>query len=303
MDMPISEAPARSPWQRGVAVAKTVLLWIGGVLFLLTAGGHQLQFPESKAFIGLVVAGLALLPPSRAILSRLISLTPSRAALIVLLIGGIGLVMMGMDDGKKKDAEAQAKGYASQFDVTRAQSLGFASPADLAAHDAKLKAEADAAALKAKAEADAAVLKAKAEADAAAARAAADAAEAKRKQDEQAERERIAAAEAERKKDADCKTDLQCWGDKHSIKASFACRPYVERLAKYQFEWTDGWLDTKFSRFRWKNKAKGQVTYVGDKIKFQNGFGAWQYATYTCDYDPVADVVLNMDAAPGRMPE
>lgn len=281
MDMPISEAPARSPWQRGVAVAKTVLLWIGGVLFLLTAGGHQLQFPESKAFIGLVVAGLALLPPSRAILSRLISLTLSRTALIVLLIGGIGLVMMGMDDGKKKDAEAQAKGYASQFDVTRAQSLGFASPADLAAHDAKLKAEADAAA----------------------ARAAADAAEAKRKQDEQAERERIAAAEAERKKDADCKTDLQCWGDKHSIKASFACRPYVERLAKYQFEWTDGWLDTKFSRFRWKNKAKGQVTYVGDKIKFQNGFGAWQYATYTCDYDPVADVVLNMDAAPGRMPE
>jgi len=286
-----------------MAIVKAALLWMGGILFLLTAGGHQLQFPGSKAYVGLIVAALVLLPPSRDILSRMFTLTASRTALIVLLIGGAGLAMMGSDETGKKDAEAQAKGYASNADLTRAQSLGFASPADLAAHDAKLKAEADAAALKAKAEADAAVLKAKAEADAAAARAAADAAEAKRKQDEQAERERIAAAEAERKKDADCKTDLQCWGDKHSIKASFACRPYVERLAKYQFEWTDGWLDTKFSHFRWKNKAKGQVTYVGDKIKFQNGFGAWQFATYTCDYDPVADVVLNVDAAPGRMPE
>jgi hypothetical protein len=292
VDVPVSEVPARSTWQRGVATAKTALLWMGGVLFLLTAGGHQLQYPESKAFIGLVIGGLALLPPSRAILSRLFSLTPSRTAMVVLLIGGMGLVMMGMDEGKKKDAEAQAKGYASNADLTRAQSLGFTSPADLAAHDTKVKAEAEAAALKAKAEADAA-----------AAKAAAEAAEAKRKQDEQAERERVAAAEAERKKDADCKTDLQCWGDKHSIKASFACRPYVERLAKYQFEWTDGWLDTKFSRYRWKNKSKGQVTYVGDKIKFQNGFGAWQFATYTCDYDPVADVVLNVDATAGRLPE
>lgn len=258
-----------------------MLLWTGGVLLLLTAGGHQLQYPGSKAFIGLVVAAILLLPPSRAIISRLFALTPSRTALIVLLVAGTGLVMMAMDEGKKKDAEAQAKGYASHSDLARAAALGFTSPAELAAHDAKVAAEKEVAA----------------------AEAATEAAESKRKQDEQAERERVAAAGAQRKKEADCENDLQCWGDKHGIKASFACRPYVEVLAKYQFEWTDGWLDSKFSRFRWKEKGKGQLTYIGDKIKFQNGFGAWQYAIYTCDYDPVADVVLNVDAAPGRLPQ
>lgn len=110
-------------------------------------------------------------------------------------------------------------------------------------------------------------------------------------------------AALERTMEANCKNDLKCWGDKHSIKASFACRPYVERLGKYQFEWTDGWLEPKFSLFNWKNKGEAQITYFGDKIKFQNGFGAWQFATYACDYDPIADVVLNVDATPGRLPQ
>lgn len=266
----MDEAAAKAPtWRRIVGITQTVLLWTGGVLFLLTAGGHQLQYPGSKALIGLVVAGLALLPPSRAIISKVFPLTSSRTALVVLLIGGIGLVMMPMDEARKKEAAAKE---------VRSKQLGFASVAELDAHEAKIEAERHAAA-------------------------AVQAAEARRQRDEQAERDRVAAAEAKRKKEADCKTDLQCWGDKHSIKASFACRPHVERLAKYQFEWTDGWLDSKFSRFGWKNKAKGQLTYVGDKIKFQNGFGAWQFATYTCDYDPVADTVLNVAANAGRLPQ
>lgn len=276
-----AEVASGSTWRRIVAIAQSVLLWAGGVLFLLIAGGHQMQYPGSKAFVGLAVASLTLLPPSRSIISKVFTLTSSRTALIVLVIGGAGLVMMAMDDGWKKDAEAQVKGYASHAELTRAAVLGFASPADLAAHDAKLAAEKEVAAARARTEA----------------------AEAERRRAEQAERERQAAAEAERRKEADCKTDLQCWGDKHSIKASFACRPYVERLAKYQYEWTDGWLESKFSRFKWKNKAKGQLTYVGDRIKFQNGFGAWQFAVYTCDYDPVAELVLNVEAAPGRLPQ
>ena len=50
-------------------------------------------------------------------------------------------------------------------------------------------------------------------------------------------------------------------------------------------------------------RERSKVTYVGDKIKFQNGFGAWQFATYACDYDPIADDVLNVDASLGRLPE
>jgi len=179
------------------------------------------------------------------------------------MIGGTGLVMMGLDETWKKDAAAQAQGYASHAEQTRAASLGFATPSQLSAHDAKLAEEKAATVAKARAD----------------------------------------AAEAEWKKEAACRADLQCWGDKHGIGASIACRPYVERLAKYQFEWTDGWLETKFSRFRWRNKEKGQLTYLGDRIKFQNGFGAWQFAIYTCDYDPISGVVMNVDASPGRLPQ
>lgn len=222
--------------------------------------------------------------------------------MIVLLIGGTGLAMMGMDEANKKELAAKE---------VRAKQFGFASVPELDAHEVKIEAERQAAVAIQTEEAGrkreeqveryrAAAAEA---AKAVAVEAAANAAETKRKQDEKVERDHATAVEADRKKDADCKSDLQCWGNKHGIKASFACRPFVERLAKYQFEWTDGWLESKFSRFRWKNKANGQITFVGDKIKFQNGFGAWQFATYSCDYDPIADVVLNVDATPGRLPE
>ena len=86
-----------------------------------------------------------------------------------------------------------------------------------------------------------------------------------------------------------CQQDLQCWGNKHSIRATFVCKPYIEKLAKYDFEWTDGWLDSKFSHFRWKNRKEGAITFLGDKIKLQNGFGAWQSYVYECDYLPNKD--------------
>jgi len=81
-----------------------------------------------------------------------------------------------------------------------------------------------------------------------------------------------------------CRWEIQCWGDRHNISASVACAKPVERLAKYSHKWTDGWLDIKFSHFRWLDKTAGTVTYIGDKIQFQNGFGAWQNYTYECDY-------------------
>ncbi len=98
-----------------------------------------------------------------------------------------------------------------------------------------------------------------------------------------------------------CKQDLQCWGEKHSIAASVRCDSYVEKLAKYSFEWTDGMLEPKFSHFRWKNKDQAIVTYIGDKIKFQNGFGAWQNSIYECDYDTATESVLDVRAEAGRM--
>ena len=269
----MSRALEQSAWRRGVAAAKSAVMWVTGLFLVVVALGHQIEHPGSLSVFGLVVAALALLPPTRAFVSRYVSLSSSTAVLILLMIGGSGFAFMAIDQERAKIASEQfnaaVNGYQSAADHKRANSLGLASPAELAAHDAKV---------------------------------AGDAAETERKRVQQAEKDRLAAAEAERSKEASCRSDLQCWGDRHGLRAAQKCRPQVERLAKFQYEWTDGWLGTKFPRFRWRNKSKGQLTYFGDSIKFQNGFGAWQFHVYSCDYDPDAELVLKVEAAPGRLP-
>lgn len=98
-----------------------------------------------------------------------------------------------------------------------------------------------------------------------------------------------------------CQEDLSCWGDTYSISAAVYCKEYIERLAQYSHEWTDGILEPKFSHYRWKDIDKGVVTYIGDKIKFQNGFGAWQNHVYECDFNPTAETVLDVRAQAGRL--
>ena len=98
-----------------------------------------------------------------------------------------------------------------------------------------------------------------------------------------------------------CRASLECWGEKHSFAASFRCPDQIERLAKYDHEWTDGWLGTKFSHFAWKDRQTGAITYIGDQIKFQNGFGAWVPHTYHCDFDPIKREVLDVRAMAGRL--
>lgn len=97
-----------------------------------------------------------------------------------------------------------------------------------------------------------------------------------------------------------CKKDLQCWGDKHALKAIYACEDLIEKRAKVSFKWTDGILGSKITHFRWKDKNNLTLTYFGDKIQFQNGFGAWQDMTYQCDYDPVNEKLLSVGVKPGR---
>lgn len=103
--------------------------------------------------------------------------------------------------------------------------------------------------------------------------------------------------------DAECRKTLQCWAERHNATAAVRCSPLVERLAKNNFEWTDGILEPKFSHYRWKNQATGEVTYLGDKIKYQNGFGAWIFHTYECDLDGTGERVTDVRASPGRLPQ
>jgi hypothetical protein len=101
--------------------------------------------------------------------------------------------------------------------------------------------------------------------------------------------------------DADCAKDLSCWGERHILSATSACRPTVERLANFDAQWTDAWHEPKFSHYGWHDQEKGLIRYSGDRIKFQNGFGAFQPHVYRCVYDPYTKSVVSINASPGRM--
>lgn len=90
--------------------------------------------------------------------------------------------------------------------------------------------------------------------------------------------------EARRQADMKCRADIKCWGERHLSAADAYCQRYVERLALHSVKWTDtGSFDQKFSRFRWLNQEAGTVTYIGDKVEFQNAFGAFTPMIYSCD--------------------
>lgn len=108
------------------------------------------------------------------------------------------------------------------------------------------------------------------------------------------------AAEAAEKKAA-CRTDLSCHAERHVAAATVACVPVVERSANYTMEWTEGWIEPKFSHFRWRDRANGIVTYIGDRARFQNGFGAWQNVTYECDFDTGKGEPVDLRVKPGRL--
>lgn len=101
--------------------------------------------------------------------------------------------------------------------------------------------------------------------------------------------------------DAACRLNLTCWGEKHVVAATVHCQRSIESLASYDYRWVDGVLDVKFSHYQWHDKKKGKLTYQGDKIKFQNGFGAWQPHIYECDYDPDRKMVIGSRSRPGQL--
>ena len=120
-----------------------------------------------------------------------------------------------------------------------------------------------------------------------------------------AEEKRLAEAEEKRKKDEEKKKkaellqanleNAQWLVDEYgaSMKGSSECRKKVEKLAKFDFEWTDGFLGSKFPSYLTKTQSPGVVVLAGDRVKFQNGFGAWQNVEYYCAYDVVNNNALD----------
>jgi|SaaInlStandDraft_5_1057022.scaffolds.fasta_scaffold47318_1 hypothetical protein len=81
--------------------------------------------------------------------------------------------------------------------------------------------------------------------------------------------------------------------DNFHVDAEIKCHKKIPMLAKYGHKWVDGFLDSRFPYYERSVKEDGVLTIVGDKIKFQNIFGAWIPYKYYCDYDVINDIVLD----------
>lgn len=91
---------------------------------------------------------------------------------------------------------------------------------------------------------------------------------------------------------AACRADFTCWGRENADLATRHCKRAIEQQARYAHDWTDTWTEPAFIRFAWADEAAGVMTYFGDRLKLQNGFGAWVNVSYACDYDTEKSVAL-----------
>ncbi len=111
-------------------------------------------------------------------------------------------------------------------------------------------------------------------------------------------------AEAQKEKEApkECeKTDLNCRGEKARFAASILCKSAVEASATNNFRWVDGFMDSKFSHYRWTKKPGGRITVMGDKIEFMNAFGAYFPMVYECDMGDDDRSAVNLRVEKGRL--
>jgi len=82
--------------------------------------------------------------------------------------------------------------------------------------------------------------------------------------------------------------------EKHyEIPAESACEvgadDYLRQVAKYDYAWDKtGFLEEKFDSYITTVKSPGTLTLITKKAKLQNGFGAFEHVTLTCDFDTQA---------------
>ena len=101
----------------------------------------------------------------------------------------------------------------------------------------------------------------------------------------------------------ECKKTIECWGKNFATIATYKCKDVIETRSHYAYKWTDSFFGSKLKQFRWGNKQKYTITYIGDTIQFQNKYGAWENKIYFCEYDPFTESVVSVKMRNGRLPK
>ncbi len=86
--------------------------------------------------------------------------------------------------------------------------------------------------------------------------------------------------------------------EEHIIEAEIDCKPLIERHAKYSVKWTDGLLGGIFSK---AGQNGNVISYYGDKVQLQNGFGAYATYSYKCNYNTVTGTTDLVALEKGRL--
>lgn len=121
--------------------------------------------------------------------------------------------------------------------------------------------------------------------------------EQKAKATQKAAREALLAVEKEQKakeEEAEClrRDNPECYISKHE-RGDYMCAKAVEGSAKYEFKWTDGITEPKFSSLSWYDKNRRLVTLYGHRAQAQNGFGAFKNIQYFCTYNADTGEILS----------
>lgn len=100
-----------------------------------------------------------------------------------------------------------------------------------------------------------------------------------------------------------CSADLDCWDKKHRAEAMTRCQIMIEIITErtgYNYKWTNGWFEHKFSSVAWRKKMDGILAYWGNKMQVQNKYGAWIPIRYGCAYNPATKKTDVISMAPMR---
>lgn len=108
-----------------------------------------------------------------------------------------------------------------------------------------------------------------------------------------------AAVRADMPAGQDCSKYLRCAALKAVREASEFCRQPIEQLAAFSPQWAEPGADSIFHDYTWLDERKGTITYIGNKVHFQNAGGGRMPVAYECDFDPATNQVLDARARVG----
>lgn len=85
---------------------------------------------------------------------------------------------------------------------------------------------------------------------------------------------------------AACRANLNCRAQNFIETADMFCKERIEKMAAPgTLHWDHKREQDMLSRFEWKNRVKGTITYFGDKALIRTATGMIR-EKYECDVDP-----------------